>query len=180
MFFRKVKKNSPKWREQYLRDLQIYLKHNSFAIVQRINNGVLLGKNIRTQEVNWLLGTDYPKAKWIDSWDDISQIICLFKQIGYSNIIRNSYGVECNPNEMREAIINNYISINGEKIMDRLAECCEYTNGRISYSQMQEVLCIDSSEIDKTSEEDINECILMFFKGTKLPFKHNNTHIYLP
>ena len=180
MFFRRSKRNLDKLREQYLQDLQKYLKHNSFAIVQRIKNGMLSSKNIGNQEIRIVLGYNYPKARWINSTDDASQIICLFKEIGYSNITRIFNGVQCNPSEMCEAIINNYISVNGKKIMDRLEDCCVITNGRISYSQMQEVLGINYSEIDNTSEEDVNECILMFLRGTKLPFKHNDVYIYLP
>lgn len=180
MFFRRVKYNQNKLRERYLCELQDYLKYNSFVIVQRIKNGMLSSKNIGKREIKLLLGYDYPKAGWISSEDDVSQLICLFKEIGYSNITRNSYGCRCNVNEMCEAIIKNYIKVNREEIMDRLASCCALTLGRVSYNQMKKVLGFDSSKIDKTSREDINVCILMFLKGTEIPFKYNDTHIYLP
>lgn len=180
MFFRNVNKNSPKWREQYLRDLQIYLKHNSFVIVQRINNGVLSGKNIAPQEVKRLLGKHYPKAKWIDRSDDLGQIVCLFQEIGYTSIMENSEGIQYKTDEMRSAIIKNYINNNSKEIMDRLTDCCQITNGKISYDQMQEVLGFDSSKIDRDAKENVDYCVLLFLRGTKLPFKYNDTHIYLP
>ena len=173
----KRKKNKPK--NQYSQQVQKYFNDNSFLIIQRIQSGMLNDKKINNTDVRNVFGS-YPKAPDVNKCDYICQFVSMLTEIGYP-IENNTAGyVSYKNSQLCKVIIKYYLSLNGKEIMDRFAECCMKTNGKISYEQARIALGFDYVKTDSALKTNIDECTLLFIKQMGLPFKHNSTHIYLP
>lgn len=175
MFCRKNKRS----KKEYSILVQQYLKENTPAIVQRLYDIVSATHELDVDAVKSILGENYPKAPWKDNDDIMGQFACILEEAGWL-FVSNNGKIILEDEKSYSDIVQNHLKFSGSQILDRLSECCERTNGRITYWEMQSILGFHYPKAPYCDKSDIKACTILFLKETGIPFKFDNMYIYLP
>ena len=165
--------------QKYFLAVQEYIRNNREDIV--INLWELSKKSVEITfaEVKVVIGSGYPKAKWLEADDEV-QILHMLKTIG-CKFGKNAEGKEVfNPKKMYEDIINKHINDNWSNIFECLADLCDEMGGRITYPQLVKAMMLKpfgSTEMDK---QDMRVCVLLFLKELELLFNYDDMYVYFP
>ena len=178
--FKKIRRYCKRTRERYSYDVQEYLKRNGLVLMQKLRNGILGSGDLEESKVRELLGTDYPVAPWTDKEDIIEQFISILEEAGYVFSCTEDGKIQFKNAELYSAIVQNHLKFSGREIFERLSDCCEKTHGRITYEDMHEILGFHYPKAPYAVGVDNRVCIVLFLKEVGIPFKFDETHVYLP
>lgn len=165
-------------REEYSKRVQKYLKENAFIIMQRIyslpNDDVALTNQICME----ILGDDFPRLSGTKRTDYKEQFISLFNEVGYT--CYKKCAIYFSKNDLCRKIAKNHLKCSGNCVLQKLATSCDEYHGRLSYEQIQLILGFNNLKIKYKNGKYKKECILIFLKEMKIPFVHDNKHVYFP
>lgn len=178
--FKKLKRCCNKAKQRYSNEVQKYLKSNGFILVQKIYDGVLGTGKLEEKKVKEILGANYPVNPWISESDIIGQFVSIMEQAGYQFSRDSSGEVHFKHEELYSAIVQNHLRFSGKEILERLGDCCQKTSGRITYEEMHEILGFHYPKAPYVVGVDNRVGIILFLREVGLPFKFDETHIYLP
>lgn len=179
MFLTKIKCCSCELKKRYSIKVHHYLEYNSILLLKNIYDEIIFFEKLDEETMRNLLG-NYPKAPWIDEMDSKRQFICLLKEAGYVFLYDKKGNIKFKNKKIYNRIVQNHLKLSGKDILERLADMCEMTSGRISYKQMQEVLGAHYPKAPYAKCFDERISIILFLRELKLPFKFDDFHIYLP
>ena len=180
MFCKKSKKPSSKVRAQYSKQVREYLEKYSFEIVQKIYSGVLGTHELNTEQVELVLGEDYPIAPWLNERDIIGHFVAIMEEAGYEFESNENGGIAFKNNELYSAIVKNYLNFSGYGIMERLIDYCDMTGGKMTYFQVQHVLGMHYPRAPYANKADMQACIILFLKELGVPCKFDTNYVYFP
>ncbi|MBQ8043171.1 MAG: hypothetical protein IJ272_03345 [Clostridia bacterium] len=175
-----IKRCSAKARKCYSNQVQKYLQNNGFVIVQKIYEGALSTHELRPEEVQNVLGDEYPVAPWVNDTDVVGQFICILEEAGYTFSYNEEGRVCFKDDELYGAIVKNHLRFSGRYILDSLSDYCEQNGSRLTYYQAQRVLGFHYPRAPYVNKEDTRACTILFLKETGLPFKFDDTYVYFP
>ena len=178
--FKKIKRCCKKTNQNYQLEVQCYLKNNAFILVKKISEGVLGSDELKLENVQAVLGDEYPINPCIPREDIVAQFVSIFEQAGYVFCQDSSGNVYFKQKELYSAVVQNHLKFSGKKIFERLADCCQKTNGRIRYEEMHEILGFHYPKAPYALRADYRVCIILFLRESGIPFKYDEKYIYLP
>lgn len=169
-----------KRRRDYANNVRRYLMENSFSIVKKIYDGTLATQELKSEQVEMILGEDYPVAPWVDEKDIVGQFVEILKEAGYIFSYNRNDPICFKDAEIYATIVKNYLKLSGDCFVETLGYECERTNGKLTYFQIYNVLGLHYPKAPYVNKEDTRACILLFLKETGIPFKFDDTHVYFP
>ena len=180
MLFSKRKQDSDSIRQKYQKCVEQYFKHNGFEIIQRMYNGSLNLGELTEQGARDTLVENYPIAPWIDKDNIIEQFVSLFECVGYSFSKNEQGSYAFKDKEIYSAIVKNHLKFSGCHILEALSNCCDKSNGKITYFQAQMILGLGYPKAPFVNKADTRACIILFLKETGIPFVFDDNYLYFP
>lgn len=177
--FQKLKRCSCKVKNDYSKRVEEYVKKEGIKAIKRLYSLKYL-EGLSSEKIIIVLGEDYPKAPWIDEGNITGQFICMLKQIGYDYAYEENGKVYLDIAGIYNQVVSNHLKLSGREILYALSDCCEKTQGRISYEQMKEILGKHYPRPLKSTNIDERVSIIVFLKEAGILFNFDEKHVYLP
>lgn len=167
-------------RTKYFENVQKYLREYGFIIVQRLYSKSIGNFELDNKSIQEILGDNYPKAYWIKRNEHIQQFISILKVGGYKTSGNINTVEEKDICGWCGAIIQNHLKMYGDGILENMTKICKTTNGRITYFQMLKVLGFSICNCERSDDKNMKACVILYLRETNIPFKYDETYIYLP
>lgn len=164
---------------EYIKRVNRYLSSKGYYILSKIfkeKNGedICLSYN----ELEQILGKDYPKAPWIKPWNKkerVSQFLrtagCKFHEGRYSVVIANAHYKD---------VVNNYLNLSGIGFWENVSRKCQESGGYVTFQELEYILGEHYPKAPGVDKSNKKMCIIMFLNQLDVPYFPYESYVIFP